>query len=67
MLTPADVRRKLLKLQVLLEHDQDLFGIDSNQISDTNVIQTVVGGRVVYDRSKQGSEDTEVVDDTPAG
>jgi predicted amidohydrolase YtcJ len=45
--------------------DQNLFEIDADQIYGTNVLQTILGGNVVYDRSEQGNEDTEDVDDLP--
>ncbi len=45
--------------------DQNLFEIDADQIYGANVRQTILGGRVVYDRSEQGNEDTEDVDDLP--
>ena len=31
-----------------------LFDIDDDQIYGTNVLQTILGGNVVYDRSEQG-------------
>ena len=45
--------------------DQNLFEIDADQIYGTNVLQTILGGNVVYDRTGQGNEDTEDVDDLP--
>jgi hypothetical protein len=40
--------------------DQNLFEIDAREIYGTQVLQTIVGGEVVYDRGKQGSEDIDV-------
>lgn len=39
--------------------DQNLFDIESNQNYDTNVLQTIVGGRVVYDRTNDGKQDVD--------
>ena len=46
--------------------DQNLFEIDADQIFGTNVLQSIVGGEVVYDRSEQGNEDIENLDDMPS-
>ncbi len=46
--------------------DQNLFEIDADQIYGTNVLQSIVGGEVVYDRSEQGNEDIENLDDMPS-
>ncbi len=32
--------------------DQDLFEIEAKKINDTQVLQTILGGKIVYDRSK---------------
>ncbi len=32
--------------------DQNLFEIDADQIFDTNVLQSILGGNVVYDRNQ---------------
>jgi predicted amidohydrolase YtcJ len=40
--------------------DQNLFEIDAREIYGTQVLQTIVGGEIVYDRGKQGSEDIDV-------
>ena len=45
--------------------DQNLFDIEAERISGSQVLQTILGGRVVYDRSKQGIEDLEGLDDVP--
>ena len=43
--------------------DQNLFEIEAKEISDTQVLQTLLGGKIVYSRSKQGNEDIEGLDD----
>ena len=45
--------------------DQNLFEIEAKQINDTQVLQTILGGKTVYDQSKQGSEDIDGLDDLP--
>ena len=45
--------------------DQNLFDIEAEQINDIQVLQTILGGKIVYDRSKQGGEDIEGLDDVP--
>jgi predicted amidohydrolase YtcJ len=32
--------------------DQNLFDIEAEQINDTQVLQTILGGEIVYDRSQ---------------
>jgi hypothetical protein len=39
--------------------DQDLFEVDPTEIYGSQVLQTVLGGRVVYSRTAQGNEDSE--------
>ena len=39
--------------------DQNLFEIKADQIYDTQVLQTVLGGKVIYERVDQGNEDVE--------
>jgi len=39
------------KLADLIVLDQNLFEIDADRISDTKVLRTLVGGRVVYERA----------------
>ena len=43
--------------------DQNLFEVEVTQISDTQVLQTILSGKIVYDRSRQGSEDIEGLED----
>lgn len=42
--------------------DRNLFEIDPKDIDETQVLQTVLGGKVVYDRGKQGNEDVDAKD-----
>ena len=37
--------------------DQNLFEIDPKEIYGTQVLRTILGGEVVYDRAHQGNED----------
>jgi predicted amidohydrolase YtcJ len=39
--------------------DQNLFEIEADRIFDTRVLQTILGGNVVYERVEQGNEDVE--------
>ena len=45
------------KLADMIVLDQNLFEVDPHQIYDTRVMQTILGGRIVYERSVQGEED----------
>ena len=45
--------------------DKNLFEINPEQISDTKVIKTIVNGKIVYDREKQGNEDIEDLENLP--
>ena len=47
------------KLADMIVLDQNLFEIETAQIDGTNVLQTIIGGNVVYDRLQQGSEDVD--------
>jgi len=51
------------KFADLIVLDQNLFEIDVKKIYDTNVLHTILGGNVVYDRSMHGNEDVEGLDD----
>jgi predicted amidohydrolase YtcJ len=42
--------------------DQNLFEIDPRDIYGTQVLHTIVGGNVVYDRAAQGNEDVDTDD-----
>lgn len=39
--------------------DQNLLEIKADQIYDTQVLQTILGGKVIYERVDQGNEDVE--------
>ncbi len=39
--------------------DQNLLEIEADRIYDTQVLQTILGGKVVYERAEQGNEDVE--------
>lgn len=45
--------------------DHNLFDLSPDQISDTKVIKTIVNGKIVYDREKQGNEDIEDLENLP--
>ena len=42
--------------------DQNLFKVDSKDIDKIRVLQTIMDGKIVYDRGKQGNEDVEAKD-----
>ncbi len=42
--------------------DQNLFEIDSKDIDETRVLQTIMDGKIVYDRGNQGDEDVDADD-----
>ena len=50
---------------VRFTRDQNLFDIDASRIADTWVLKSIIGGAVVYDRSTQGNEDIEDLEDMP--
>ena len=39
--------------------DQNLFEVDASEIDQVQVLQTFIGGRLVYDRNRQGNEDVD--------
>ena len=47
------------KLADFIVLDQNLFDIEATEIYGTQVVQTVVGGKVAYSRAEQGNEDVD--------
>ncbi|WKK65728.1 amidohydrolase [Lutimonas zeaxanthinifaciens] len=47
------------KLADMIVLDQNLFEIDVNDIYGTEVLKTVVGGKIVYDLQKHGDQDVD--------
>ena len=43
--------------------DKNLFEIDVDDIDKTNVLHTMIGGKIVYARNLQGNEDANDLDD----
>ena len=47
------------KLADMIVLDQNLFEIDPSTIDQVQVLKTFIGGRLVYDRARQGNEDVD--------
>ena len=47
------------KLADMIVLEQNLFEIEESAIDQVQVLQTYIGGRLVYDRARQGNEDVD--------